>query len=62
MSVSIFHSRAPIRGFSLFSDNLNANVFCILMQVYVAEMQAEVSVCAKRNTHKRTQREIEKVQ
>ena len=30
-------------------------------QVYVAEMQAEVNVCAKRNTHKRTQREIEKV-
>jgi len=30
-------------------------------QVYVVEMQADVSVCAKRNTHKRKQPEIQRI-
>jgi len=39
----------------------NHDQIVCLFQVYVVELQCDVTVCSKRNTHRRTQRELEKV-
>lgn len=43
------------------SNVLKESNSCLAAQVYVSEVQAEVAVCAKRNTHKRSLQEIQKV-
>ena len=44
--------------------DVKTSVFCVSafgMQVYVAEVTADVAICAKRNTHRLKQPELQKV-